>query len=168
VRSVDQKNRRDHSDQIDRIDETDRIDQKDQMDQPPTWLPVRVPPNGLLLKMPYRFNRSHQLHVRNRLCALCDSFILQDRHKEPAMNGTSGFQEVRSSPHDHVRIGSCTSNSLGWKRFLTPSRCSHLPITCVSVPARAPASIRKSSWHHLRIHDATVLSTGISRSENRF
>jgi hypothetical protein len=28
------------------------------------------------------------------------------------MNGTSGFQEVRSSPPDHLRIGSCTSNGL--------------------------------------------------------
>ena len=26
------------------------------------------------------------------------------------MNGTSGFQEVRSSTPDHQRIGSCTSN----------------------------------------------------------
>ena len=28
------------------------------------------------------------------------------------MNGTSGFQEVRSSPPDHHRIGSCTSNGI--------------------------------------------------------
>ena len=61
------------------------------------WQPARIPPNGLLLKMPYRFNRSHQFHVRNRSCALRDSIILQALQKEPAMNGTSGFGEVRSS-----------------------------------------------------------------------
>ena len=61
------------------------------------WQPAPIPPNGLLLKMPYRFNRSHQFHVRNRSCALRDSIILQALQKEPAMNGTSGFGEVRSS-----------------------------------------------------------------------
>jgi hypothetical protein len=70
------------------------------------------PQTGLLLKMPYRFNRSHQLLVRNRLCALFDSIILQALHKEPAMNGAPGFQEVRLLSPDHQQIGSCTSNGL--------------------------------------------------------
>jgi len=34
------------------------------------------------------------------------------------MNGTSGFQEVRSSTPDHPRIGCCTSNSLNSEQVL--------------------------------------------------
>src|SRR2546423_1561586 len=33
------------------------------------------------------------------------------------MNGTSGFQEMRSSPPDHQRIGSCTSNGLNSEKL---------------------------------------------------
>jgi hypothetical protein len=32
------------------------------------------------------------------------------------MNGTSGFQELRSSPPDHQRIGSCTSNGINLEK----------------------------------------------------
>ena len=99
------------------------------------WLPAPIPPNGLLLKMPYRFNRSHQLLVRNRLCALVDSFILQDLHKEPAMNGTSGFQEVRSST----------------------SRSSTNRLLCRQRPL-----FGTGAWHLSQTHDLIALSTGIS------
>ena len=72
------------------MNQANQIDQIDEID-----LVSLYPQMSLLLKMPYRFNRSQQLLVRNRLCALFDSISLQVLHKEPAMNGTSGFEEVR-------------------------------------------------------------------------
>ncbi len=43
------------------------------------------------------------------------------------MNGTSGFQEVRSTTPDHQPIGSCTSNSIDLEQvpgtFCVPRSC---------------------------------------------
>ena len=86
--------------------------------------------------MPYRFNRSHQLLVRNRLCALFDSIVLQALHKEPAMNGTSGFVEVRSA------ISRSSKNRL--RREQRPQ-------------------FETGSWHFLRTYDLIAHSTVISK-----
>jgi hypothetical protein len=103
------------------------------------------PQTGLLPIMPYRFNRSHQLLVRNRLCALFDSIILQDPHKEPAMNGTSGFEEVRSStsrsPYLSVAARTTASIREGFlghqvvmKNRLLPSSFDHIAL-CAGIRA---------------------------------
>jgi len=68
-------------------------------------------PKKVLLKMPYRFTRSDQLLVHSSICVRCDWFPSTGSSKESAMNGTSGFQEERSS----------TSRS-PWSRLLHEQR----------------------------------------------
>jgi hypothetical protein len=55
------------------------------------------------------------------------------------MNGTSGFQEVRSSTSDHHQIGSCTSNGLNSEQV--PGAFSFLTIS--SLAPRAPIQNKK-------------------------
>ena len=72
------------------------------------------------------------------------------------MNGTSGFQEVRSSTPDHQRIGSCTSNGIDSEKV--PGSFSMLTISSLSPQASARSGKRfltpfsypelPSPWHH--------------------
>lgn len=54
-------------------------------------------PIRLLLKIPYRFNTGYQVSICHRVNGACDWFLSHGPSTEPAMNGTLGFQEVRSS-----------------------------------------------------------------------
>ena len=58
-------------------------------------------------KVPDTFLTSTSLYVCAVRLVSCTELS-----KEPAMNGTSGFQEVRSSTSRHPRIGCCTSNGI--------------------------------------------------------
>jgi len=56
------------------------------------------------------------------------------------MNGTSGLQEVQSSPPDHQRIGSCASDSLNSERV--PPTFSALTISSLSPQASVQSKKR--------------------------
>ena len=75
----------------------------------------------------------------NCLCALCDWFCSLGLSKEPAMNGTAGFQAVRSS----------TSRSP--YRFLHEQR----------------HQFGTGAWHPLHTHDLIALFTGISTTREK-
>ena len=79
------------------------------------------------------------LRVRNCLCALCDWFCSLGLSKELAMNGTAGFQAVRSS----------TSRSP--YRFLHEQR----------------HQFGTGAWHPLHTHDLIALFTGISTTREK-
>jgi hypothetical protein len=51
------------------------------------------------------------------------------------MNGTSGFQELRSSPPDHLRIGCCTNNGIHLEKV--PGTFSVLTMNSISISALA-------------------------------
>ena len=56
------------------------------------------------------------------------------------MNGTSGFQKVRSSKPDHQQIGCCTSNGIDSEQV--PGSCSVLTISSLSPQALAQCEKR--------------------------
>jgi hypothetical protein len=133
--------------------------------------------------MPYRFNRSHQFHVRNRSCALFDSFILQDLHKEPAMNGTSGFLQAAQKGRParpqqakgrcvlcSVRGASERSENAAGGLFQHPAKkCGLLPPdhhTYRFLHEQQP-QFGTGSWHCFRTHDLIALPQASAQSEKR-
>jgi hypothetical protein len=81
----------------------------------------------------------NSLHTQSHLCLLCDCLFSRVPSKEPAMNGPSGFQEVRSS----------TSRS-------SPNRLLH----------EQQPQFGTGAWHLLRTHNLIALSTDISRKRS--
>ena len=83
-------------------------------------------PKRLLLKIPYRFNTGYQVSTCHHVNGACDWFLSPRSSAEPAMNVTSGFQEVRSF----------TSRSSAY-RFLSEQR----------------PQFEKGAWHVLRTQE---------------
>jgi hypothetical protein len=126
--------------------------------------------------MPYRFNRSHQLLVRNRFCALFGSFILQDLHKEPAMNGTSGFlqdaQKCRPARPQQakgrcvlcsVRGASERSKNAAGGLFQHPARSAvfYLPPSTNRLLHEQRPQFGTGAWHPLRTKELPLTATQI-------
>ena len=78
------------------------------------------------------------------------------------MNGTSGFQKVRSSKPDHQQIGCCTSNGIDSEQV--PGSCSVLTISSLSPQALAQCEKRFLTPFILSLAFPLILSATTSSS----